>query len=40
MCCTGALQSLVLKSSFAFNSQGEHRGIGDAPKACRLTIGP
>ena len=35
----GALQSLVLKSLFVFDSQELYCGIAGPPKACRLTMG-
>ena len=34
----GALQSLVLKSLFVFDSQELHCGIAGPPKACQLTM--
>ena len=36
---TGALQSLVLKNLFVFDSQELHCGIAGPPTACRLTMG-
>ena len=36
---TGALQLLVLKSLFVFDSQELHCSIAGPPKACRLTMG-